>query len=205
MGNIYNDEGTLDYAEAARTLGNLRAIGNTVAKSETVAQIQAAALVDIAVSLNAIVTGLATGGVWLDEPEREVGPDGEPVDPDERDTDEEGFDHDDDVLEVGDWVAPRGAGGTPLDGFVPGQIVAMGVSEGADWLDVQWPYPEQLMRVWAETVVRVDPPAASSIDEDEQPDPTDAVDELDDDFSPPTEVPAKPKKAKAKGKSKGGA
>lgn len=205
MTDIYTDEGTLDYAEAARTLANLKAVGNDQVKTQTVNRITAAAALDIAVSLNAIVTALATGGVWLDEPEREVGPDGEPMGDEER---EDAEPVDDTPLEVGDWVARRAdiEDGEPTFYL----IEAIGTTEGSDYAVLP-----DLGKVWVSELVRIDPgavrevsaalegaPAESSIDDDDAPTGADMVDDIDSDFDAPTTEAVKPAKDKSKGKNK---
>lgn len=199
--DLYNDEGALDYAEAARRLRSLREHGRDMgARAETIALVTAAAQLDIAVSLSAIVTGLATGGLWLDD-ERQTGPDGEPMgDPERGDGTP-----DEQPLEVGDWVLPRDREPDEFTG--PFSIAAIGVSEGRDiatlgngnkvWLDLL----ERVAAPERETDPEgfdLDTPDLDELPEgdlepdaedDDPPSGRDMVDDIDADFDPaPTPV-----------------
>lgn len=176
MADIYHEGETpvLDYAEAARTLAGLRHLGNDKAKTDTVARVSAAALLDIAVTLNAILNGFATGGIWPDDgsendDEREVGPDGEPMGDPERD----GSDDPDAPLDIDDRVELKaGVNGGP--GGARGIITALGQSEGEGWAEIRWDVDENeasfVTRVWVD-VLRREPVDETENGEPEGDDP----------------------------------
>lgn len=205
MTGIYTDEGTLDYMAAAAELTGLKHLGNANIKAETVARVSAAALLDIAVSLGALVDALAG--------EREVGPDGDPMGDEERGVDEPDEVPDDRPLEVGDWVQPFPVDldeATNLD--MPSLILNIGVSEGAEWLDLKHYNDDGSVRssgarAWAENYHSVPPMQPARPADDDAIDLRDLVDDIDSDFdeAPIDEAkPAKVKSGKGKSKSKGG-
>lgn len=186
--DLYTPEGALDYAEASRRLRSLREHGRDVgARAETIALVTAAAQLDIAVSLSAIVTGLATGGLWLDD-ERQTGPDGEPMGDPERGED----DPDERPLEVGDWVSPRDVS-APED-IEPVQVLRVDVREGEAVLDLGggWVFASAFYRVNVDREgYDLDTPDLDELpevdldpDADDEPSGRDMVDDLDADFDP---------------------
>lgn len=204
--NLYTPEGILDYAEAARQLGNLRELGNAAAKTEATQVITAAALVDIAVSLNAVVAGFTTDDT--------VGDDGDAAEERERGEVDTVVIEPADDLEAGDWVQPWPIDyddATQLD--KPSLVLAVGVSEGAAWVELEH-YDDDGsvlssgVRSWAENYRRVPGPDAAGEAESDI-DPHDLVDDIDSDFGESTRdgtegKPVKVKSGKGKSKSKGG-
>lgn len=201
MTEIYTDEGGFDHTEAARSLANIKHLGNDKLKAETVRRIEAAALVDIAASLNAIVQGLAGGGLWLDS-EREI-PEAEPT------SDPYSF-------QPGDRVYLRiGDGGYSLP-YPPSKVLSTGTTEGADWIELENYDDDGTVlsiggRYWAKDYRLVAFAEQSETEDAEQPGvvetPEVEVEDIDDDFTetPEAEVkPAKVKSGKGKSKSKGG-
>jgi hypothetical protein len=158
MQGIYTDDGALDYAAAAAQLSTLRGLGSATLKAEAVALVNAAALLDIAVSLSALVRMAGSefdlGPETADdddeaEPGEAAGPDGEPgEEPDE-------------PFELGEYVRPREGASGPF-----GPISSMGESEGSTWLAVDLSdnehEPHESARVWASGYERFVPMTESA-------------------------------------------
>lgn len=187
--NIYEDDGStviVDLRKARDELASTGAIHDPAIRRERIAEISAAALLDIAESLRPVGAeaslALLGSGVFTTE---------EPGD------DEPQTDDDRDFLVVGDLVVQ--AGDTE-----PGEVVKLGVSEGAVWADVDFADGRQA-KIWQGALVRLrgddaaDPEIVEAIVEkvqteiadatapteesiDETPDAADLVDDLDADF-----------------------
>jgi len=184
MADLYTN-GALDYEKTARAIDGLKGVGNQGVRAAELQLITAAAVLDIAVSLGALIQGLANGGIWPDAP----GVDSDDL-ADEPETDR--------PLEVGDWAAPRNAAGSALPGFEPMLVVALGTSEGDDWAELG---EVEGQRAWVSNLVRVEPPRADEPDTDfvEPANPADLVDDIDSDFDEATvSAPRAGKKGKAK-------
>ena len=209
MTNLYTPDGVLDYVEAARTIAGLKHTTNATSKAEATDRVAAAALLDIAVSLNHLVV-LAEGAEFplgsdapddekedeeVDDDERQVGPDGEPLDEPERD-------EEDWPIEVGSWVVAR-AGDAPA--FTqPRQVLALDfrddepvISFGQAWL-----YARAFRRVAPPAEVPGDADAPGGVEVDDEPTGRDMVDELDSDFDTPTLIDAPAVKGASKPKGK---
>lgn len=182
---IYNDDGVLDYAAASAEVAGARGITDITRRSGIYEQVTAAALLDIAVSLNTLV---------------KLAHDSSPFDLSGDEYDSEGDGLGDESTE--DEVRLFEVGGKVMrpDGLV-GVVFGIGESEGARFVDADYGPSEGTARIWAEylTPVKDEPTDAADANNETEPDPADAVDELDDDFTPATVAEPKVKKA---GKSK---
>lgn len=215
VSDIFAKDGTLDYAAAVRALTASRHTSSENRRRLEIDHVAAAALIDIAAGVGILTHNLIVIGEYLgayddrhdDTPgEPVVGPDGEPQGEPERKTD--------DPIDVGDWVDVGEWVGAPHPSGVyePGQVTAMGVTEGATWAEVNGRryYVTDLARGHPELVDETPDPAdefdgtehehtlnsedpASSIDEDDEaPDPADMVEEIDDDFEAPAAAASEP-------------
>jgi len=206
MASIYNDDGVLDYMAAAAELRGLRELGNPAAQATAASRIAAAAAVDVAASLNALVGILS---VALEDGQRVTPGDDIDAEGDEQVDDVTINEPDaDDPLDVGDWVRPLPvADGSGEQVGHPSLVIAVGQSEGADWLTLRH-YDDDGnefvsvggdgARVWADNYrraeewQRVGPVGVSlatgqavEVDADEV-NPSDLIDDIDSDFGEST-------------------
>lgn len=206
MANLYTPEGTLDYAAAAGILAGAKQITNDAKRATETSLVRAAALLDIAVSLGAIVSGFATGGIWPDAPGDDDDDDEEGDDPR---TDEDVDEYiDDRPLDIDDWVLPYPVwpgDGAPTD--IPSRVIAVGASEGAPWVELEHHDATGSVlgaptRAWAEGWCRVPAPFTAA-EMATTVDLADLLDDIDSDFDAPTSVDDRPAKVK-KNKPRGG-
>lgn len=171
MQGIYTDDGALDYAAAAAQLSTLRGLNNATLKADAVALVNAAALLDIAVSLNALVTmagkefdlGLDDGVVDDQADPGEERPEGDPpVDEQEADP-----------FVINDWVvaAPGTAAWRETNGE-PRRVLQLGETEGADWLVYETPTGGPSPRYWASNFALSKAQAHAAIDDEPETEPT---------------------------------
>ncbi len=169
--NIYEGEGVdaiVDLRAAAAELKKSASITNDGVRRQTVAEIQTATLLDIALSLRVVAAEARAAMPPLFAEETTVEP--EP---------------DRDFLIVGDLVIVEG-----MD--EPGEVKALGVSEGAVWADVLFANGAE-SRVWQDQITRLvgDEMPAESVEEvvavvaeelAAKTDPDVVIDDIDDDF-----------------------
>lgn len=193
MAKIYTEDGTLDYALAAQSLIAVQQSANQSQRGDATKLATAAALLDIAVSLNALVSQFApVEFVDQDVDAREVGPDGEPLGEEEREEDA--------PLEPGDRIQFDDD-----EAVATGVVVTVEMSEGSPAGLVHWDgTPEGAMqKVWLDDLRRE--VGGSTLDEvygegapksDDEPNGDDGIeleDDVDADFEP---EPVKVKKSK---------
>lgn len=213
MAKIYAEDGTLDYAKAAQSLVAVQQMTNSTMRGDATELATAAALLDIAVSLNAIVGQFApVEFIDQDDADREmirndarkVGPDGELLGEEERQddgTEDAPFDYGDRIQYEAD---------DDRDGAA-GVITAFGMSEGSVVAHVHWDgQPEgETQPVWLDDLRRevISAPDAT-VDENDEPIEhltreaglVDDEDDVDADFEPTSSL-VKVKKGK-KGKNR---